>query len=125
MKLYILGLFFAVAVTTNAFPGEWDYVPNISLRYVKIQTEEEYRAGASELGNNLRNFAVRLSKLPNEVSQAIWNELGSYNLDVGDVFMFTCGYEYTRPKMIVASIRITRINRDGTYNWVFYAWQAL
>jgi hypothetical protein len=59
------------------------------------------------------------------VNQAIWGELKSYDLDVGDIFIFSCGYEYggMTPKAIVIFLQIDRGKSGWTYN--YYAWQLL
>jgi hypothetical protein len=107
-------------VLVNIFSGEWDYVPNVALRYIDNDTDAEYNQRTS--GVNIDGYPI--SKLPKEVSQAMWNALDSYDLDVGDVFLFSCGYEWTSPKAIFVVLRITRINNDGTYTYNFRAWQV-
>jgi hypothetical protein len=125
MKKLMPCLFVFLLFVTKASSGEWDYVPNVSLRYIGNQNEEMFRETVSRVRDGPGvNFCYPLSKLPKEVNQAIWSELNSYDLDAGDVFMFSCGYERTTPKAIFVFLRITRINRDGTCNWVFYAWQV-
>jgi len=71
----------------------------------------------------LNNRGYPISKLPLEVSRAMHREINSYDLDVGDCFTFACGYDWTTPKTIIVILRITNLNRDGTYSYNFYAWQ--
>jgi hypothetical protein len=82
-------------------------------------TEGKFR----EVTSISQNGWHKISKLPQEVHQTMWRELESYDLDVGDCFIFTCGYEWTNPKEITVVLQITAINRDGTYSYNFHAWQ--
>ena len=130
-KKIFIGMLIIAAVTTNAFTGEWDYVPNVRTQYMMKMPEQVFR----ELGNEDQNAVFRkwgsphrvhqITKLPREVTQAMHKALESYNLEVGDVFWFGCGYDDRTPRTIAVFLRITQVNRDGTYSYNFYAWQVI
>jgi hypothetical protein len=122
MKKTYWAFLLSMVVVTNASSGEWDYVPNVQLEYIANYTEAEYNQRVYSL-HPPPSYMRHISKLPKEVNQAMWQALGSYDLDVGDVFIFSCGYEWTSPKIIAVTLRITKINRDGTYTYDFYAVQ--
>jgi hypothetical protein len=119
----LLGIIMFILISLIAFAGEWDYVPAIELRYLSNETDQRYHELIAAVGSP--SSLHQISKLPREVSQSISNGLRSYQLDVGDCFLFSCGYEWTRPKMIVVILRITSVNSDGTCHYIFYAWQMI
>jgi hypothetical protein len=100
-------------------PGEWDVVPNQEMQYMGSATAADFaNAGAyQEAGFRF------VSKLPKQVTAAMLKALESYDLDVGDWFTYNCGYENGTPKEIRVALRITQRNSNGTYNYVFFAWQ--
>ena len=88
-KKYFFGLLFILTFGNYIFSDEWDYVPNIQLRYLSNESVEGFRelGGTFNPNNNQYGYQWhRISKLPREVNQAIWNELRSYDLESGDVF---------------------------------------
>jgi hypothetical protein len=119
IKRRLLLLLNIVVFVGSVFSGEWDYVPNVEMQYMGNCNETQFRSA----GNFNENGFHQISKLPKEVSQAIQEELKSYDLDIGDWFTFSCGWEWTTPKAIRVALRITNINSNGSYNYVFYAWQ--
>jgi hypothetical protein len=119
MKKYLAAVWFTLAAT-GVYAGEWDIVPNTELQYMGNVNEAQFANTGAWTGGGFR----RVSKLPTEVTAAMLEALESYDLDVGDWFTFACGYEDGTPREIRVALRITQINRDGSYRYVFYAWQA-
>ena len=119
IKKQVWCVLFAAVVTSGVSAGEWDFVPNVEMQYMGSVTEAQF-----EKAGELSEWGFRaISKLPKEVTAAMHEALESYDLDVGDWFTFSCGYEYTTPKAIRVALHITTINSNGTYSYVFYAWQ--
>ncbi|MDR0599330.1 MAG: hypothetical protein LBG84_04515 [Treponema sp.] len=119
----LLGTFVFALIPAMVFAGEWDYVPNIEFHFAENLTGEMFEQKISTYTSSILKNHRFISNLPREVSQAMHNELDSYDLDVGDVFFFRCGYDARRPKAIFVVVRITGVNRDGTRGYEFYAWQ--
>ena len=116
--VYVLLVF---VVTHSIFSSEWSYVPNVDMTYMGTCSEAEFQ----NIGTFTQDDGFhQIAKLPKEVTQKLQHELESYDLDVGDWFTFSCGYEYTTPKAIRIALRITAVNSNGTYRYVFYAWQT-
>jgi hypothetical protein len=42
VKKHLFGLSIILFFVCNLYSGEWDYVPNIQLRYISNDTEEEF-----------------------------------------------------------------------------------
>jgi hypothetical protein len=124
VESYMLGLIVFLITMLNVHAGEWDYIPNTNFSYYGSFTDQEFQenisAAASTGGHMLKDYHS-IPKLPKEVSQAMHNKIKSYDLDVGDVFSFSCGYEswIMAPKAIVVFIRITRVKPDGTGRYFF------
>ncbi|MDR2658457.1 MAG: hypothetical protein LBC27_00495 [Spirochaetaceae bacterium] len=126
MKKRITGLLIVMTIAASAYSGEWDYVPDVELRYMNNLNEEAFHAVVPNVIGTIgiSDGTVRLiSKIPKEVKQAMHRGLNSYDLDIGDTFIFSCGYSWTTPKAIIVILRITKINKDGTYSYEFYATQ--
>ena len=120
IKKQVWCVLFAAAVTSGVSAGEWDFVPNVEMQYMGSVTEAQF-----EKAGELSEWGFRaISKLPKEVTAAMHEALESYDLDVGDWFTFSCGFEHGgRPKAIRVALRITKTNSNGTYSYSFYAWQ--
>lgn len=119
VKKQVWCVLFAAAVTSGVSAGEWDYVPNVEMHYMGNVTEAQFENAGDFSENGFR----AISKLPKEVTAAMHEALESYDLDAGDWFTFSCGFEYTRPKAIRVALRITKVNSNGTCSYSFYAWQ--
>jgi hypothetical protein len=107
----------------DAYTGNWDYIPNPHLDYVGNRSEKQFQESAARLGTDSDSRPI--SKVPPEVIQAMSKELDSYGVSVGDCFLFFCGYEEQAPKAIVIFLRITAVNSDGKYRYVFYPRQHI
>jgi hypothetical protein len=119
-----------VAMSTFAQSTQLQYVDNLSEAAFGKKWPE---VKSSFLGKIMKDDFYDVSKIPNAISQAIWRELGAYDLDVGDTFAFK-GFggniENFGNKSIVESgailvfLRITSINGDGSVRWTFFAAQC-
>jgi hypothetical protein len=95
-KKGLLLLIITFIFATNAFSSELDYISNCNFTYTGKLNNSQFQ----QFGNNtitdgyelarLNGFsAIRIDKLPKEISLFIEDELTSYDLEANDVFIFS------------------------------------
>jgi hypothetical protein len=103
--------------------GGGDYVSAPEISYKGNLSEQQFQQGAARI--NTDKESVLISTLPQKVTQAMYNALERFQLKVNDCFLFFCDYGNTTQTSFAVFLRITAINSDGTYRYVFYAWQHI
>jgi len=111
--------------------GAWWAVEDFSaLTYINNMDEVSFSNDAYTIAYNRANSVLlhapnmgsNINKLPKELIQVIWNKLRSYDLDVGDVFVFnTNRVPYGEVPFTCVALRIWVNANDWTFT--FYAWQ--
>jgi hypothetical protein len=112
-------IFFLLVVLTVT-----DYIyadePGFTLSYQRKLTEQQFKQIAAVFKPPYNGFR-QISKLSRDVTQPMESELGKYNLEIDDTFLFTWAYNYIAFMII---LRIKNVNKNGTFSYDFYAWEG-
>lgn len=95
-------------------------VTDVELEYKGNITEQDFNKKVANMATD--DQSVKLANLPPEVNRAMQESLSKYKLSAGDCFLFFC-YDLKLSSDIAVLLRITTINKNGSYNYMFYALQ--
>ena len=127
-KTVIAVLLLAMAANVNVHAGEWANAV-LDVKYYENMDKAEFEEFVADVRSEvLESGASEISKkAASEVIQKLFDKYDLSDVGVGDVFGLDAEIESRiyadGNKAMFVLLRITKVNRNGTFNYDCYAWE--